>query len=73
MTKPALGATRAWELPLGGVTEEVGELGEDELEVLVDAVGPDEDIRCSGVPLGTFAFRTTFSLSSRKRRDNWSR
>jgi hypothetical protein len=36
MTKPALGAIRAWGLPLGGVTEEVGELGGDESELLVD-------------------------------------
>jgi hypothetical protein len=66
--------TRAWDLVLGAVTDIVGAAEAEESMFFVDFVRPADVFRYSGEALVmTFAFLTTFSFSSRKRRDNWSR
>jgi len=66
--------TRASVLVLGAVTDRIGAAEAEESMFFVDFVRAAGVFRYSGEALVmTFALLTTFSFSSRKRRDNWSR
>jgi hypothetical protein len=73
MERAVVGATKTWELVFGDVTEVVGEVKTESLELGIGFTSTREVFRCSAVLFEVFAFRTTFSLSSRNRRDSWSR